>query len=248
MPTVPINLLPRATANAVERSLARHSATLGEDILRQATDRLLTGIRSILNPVQVERTPGAPTVTEGDTPTTIRRDLNDLLKGFENPAAVADELGLDFKIQVAEEVARGAGRYVQQNANADEVDLYPALELLRVYDRAVPRGDEPHGEDNDWPTRWRAAAQAVGDADALRMLDEHDRMIALKASPIWQALGDGVGGYDDTLGNPFPPFAFNSGMDCDAVDRQECEELGLLAPGATVEPAEVNLDQLFSLS
>ena len=55
-----------------------------------------------------------------------------------------------------------------------------------------------------------------------------DRFIALKSSPIWQALGDGVGGFTDTLGNPYPPFAYSSGMDWQAVDRDTCEKLGLV--------------------
>ena len=52
-------------------------------------------------------------------------------------------------------------------------------------------------------------------------------MVALKSSPIWQALGDGAGGYRDTLGNPYPPFAYNSGLDWSDVDAEECAELGL---------------------
>jgi hypothetical protein len=50
-------------------------------------------------------------------------------------------------------------------------------------------------------------------------------MIAKKDSPIWQAIADGAGGYEDTLGHPFPPFAFNSGMDWRAVPREEWESL-----------------------
>jgi hypothetical protein len=53
------------------------------------------------------------------------------------------------------------------------------------------------------------------------------RLIALKGSPIWQALANGAGGYQDTLGHPFPPFAFHSGMDWAAVKRARCIELGL---------------------
>ena len=53
-------------------------------------------------------------------------------------------------------------------------------------------------------------------------------LVALKNSPIWQALGDGVGGYNDTLGNPYPPFAFDSGMAWVGVDRSECIKLGLV--------------------
>ena len=245
MPLAPLNRIPLATQAAIERSLGKYASALGEDFTRQAGDRLIEGLRSILNPQQVERTPGEPTVTEGATPATIRSGINDLLKRFENPAAIAEELKLDFKISVATDVARGAGRHVADNFDQDEVDEFPALELLRVYDRDVPRGEEPGGEDNDWPSRWRAAAQLSGDTDALRILEETGRMIALKASPIWQALGDGAGGYDDTLGNPFPPFAFNSGYDQDGVDRAECERLGLIRPGQPAPRAEIDFSNLF---
>ena len=55
-------------------------------------------------------------------------------------------------------------------------------------------------------------------------------MVALKTSPIWQALGDGAGGYRDTLGNPYPPFAYGSGLAWADVSRDEAIELGLIDP------------------
>lgn len=247
MPLVPLHRIPLATQSALERSLEKYTSALGEDFVRQANERLFDGLKSILNPQQVERIPGEPTVTEGATPATVRASVADLLKRFENPASIAEELKLDFKIKVAEEVSRGAGRHVADNFDQDEVDEFPALELLRVYDREVPRGEEKNGEGNDWPSRWRAAAQLSGDTDALRILEETGRMIALKASPIWQALGDGAGGFDDTLGNPYPPFAFNSGFDQDGVDRAECEELGLIKPGQAAPRAEIDLNDLFGM-
>lgn len=72
-------------------------------------------------------------------------------------------------------------------------------------------------------------------------------MVALKNSGVWEALGDGAGGYEDTLGNSFPPFAFNSGMDCDEVSYQECVELGLLEEGEEVEGADIDPEDLFDL-
>ena len=51
--------------------------------------------------------------------------------------------------------------------------------------------------------------------------------VALKSSPIWQALGDGVGGFKDTLGNPYPPFAFGSGMGWTDVSADDAASLGL---------------------
>ena len=85
-----------------------------------------------------------------------------------------------------------------------------------------------------------------GDTDAARVLAESDRMVALKASPIWDSLGNGAGGYDDTLGNPYPPFAFNSGMWTDDVSRTDAEELGLITPGQKAQPAELDLRNLFA--
>ena len=56
-------------------------------------------------------------------------------------------------------------------------------------------------------------------------------MIALKNDPIWERLGDPKT-FDDALGNPYPPFAFNSGYDVRDVSRKEAERLGVIAPNA----------------
>ena len=93
---------------------------------------------------------------------------------------------------------------------------FPAWELVRYKESRVLR---------DWKARWKAAGDATGWEGAIR---DSDVMVALKNSPIWQALGDGVGGYNDTLGNPYPPFAFSSGMDWSGVRRDECIKLGLV--------------------
>ena len=77
---------------------------------------------------------------------------------------------------------------------------------------------------SDWPQRWEAAARAVGFEGVSR---DYGRMVALKGSPVWQALGEGAGGFRDTLLNPYPPLAFNSGMGWEDVAREECDELGL---------------------
>ncbi len=100
----------------------------------------------------------------------------------------------------------------------NEYSVYaePAWKLLRFGQRRVPR---------DWLQRWKAAGDATGWVGAIR---DSDVMVALKNSPIWQALGDGVGDYNDTLGNPYPPFAFSSGMDWSGVRRDECIKLGLI--------------------
>ena len=136
----------------------------------------------------------------------------------------------------------GAAGYVRDTDQA-VVDEYPAWELLRVYPREVPRGFRkgPKGvliaePDQDWPSRWVAAGGELVDG----------RMIALKNDDVWQNLGDGVGGYDDTLGNAFPPFAFNSGFDVQNVGRAECISLGLLDVDEPAKAPRFDLDKLFA--
>ena len=93
--------------------------------------------------------------------------------------------------------------------------LFPAWELASGGYRKQHR--------TDWPQRWKAAGERVAWQGAHRT-----KMVALKSSPIWQALGDGAGGFRDTLGNPYPPFAFGSSYEWVPVDRLEAKELGLL--------------------
>lgn len=86
-------------------------------------------------------------------------------------------------------------------------------------------------EPEDWDARWKAAGDAVGWQGAIRDPghgpDEWS-MTALKLSPIWRALGSGVGGYSDIYGWPHPPFAVGSALAWLGIDRDECIELGLI--------------------
>lgn len=167
---------------------------------------------------------------------TARADLGSLLEqmGFspltqdETGATIMDgslanpaserrlQLILDTQTQMAASVARLSSQ------TSDTVYLTPAWELVRFEPRRVPRPD--------WRDRWNAAGESVGWEGALTARGvTGNRMIALKTSPIWQALGNGEGGYTDTLGNPYPPFAYSSGMDWIGVDRDECIRLGLIS-------------------
>src|SRR5690606_41386403 len=67
------------------------------------------------------------------------------------------------------------------------------------------------------------------------------RMIALNTDPIWEKLGD-PSFFDDGLGNAYPPFAFNSGMDVRDVGRDEAEDLGLIEPNVTLTPQPRDID------
>ena len=158
---------------------------------------------------------------------TARADLGSLLErmghsaedgALANPASERRlKLVLDTQTQMAASVARLSAQ------TPDTVYLTPAWELTRFESRRIPRAD--------WPQRWQAAGDAVGWEGALTLRGvTGSRMIALKDSPIWEALGQGAGGFRDTLGNPYPPFAYSSGMDWIGVDREECIQLGLIAP------------------
>ena len=145
--------------------------------------------------------------------------------GIANPASIRRlNLVIDTQRQMAASVA------VLSEQTEATVAMWPAWELTRLETRAVPRPD--------WDRRWAAAGLACGFKGALK-----DRFIALKSSPIWQELGNGAGGYRDTLGNPYPPFAFSSGMDWIEVDRDECIALGLVR-----EDDEISAPSLASLT
>lgn len=131
---------------------------------------------------------------------------------------------LDLILKTNRQMAAGAA---QANESATARTLYPAWRLERYGGRSRPR--------SDWPERWRAAGEAVGWQGAVR-----GEMIARKDSPIWQALGDGAGGFRDTLGNPYPPFAFSSGLAWTPVSAEEAQQYGLGAEPAAATPASLS--------
>lgn len=249
MPALPTQLT-RQQVQAMQKALLKYAGQVSEKKLKEILDGIKGGLSNLLNPQQVQREGATQTVTEGLNPATTRNLIADLLtkNGVE---ALSDQI--DFTVKIATEVAQGAGNYVRAN-DPDVVEAYPGWELVRVYERDVPRGFKIGKggalvpvPDDDWPSRWRAAAEGLDDEDAIiGVLETTGRMIALKSSEIWQRLGDGAGGYEDTLGNPFAPFAFNSGYDTDEVSDKECVELGLLEVGEKAEPAEIDHANVFS--
>ena len=117
-----------------------------------------------------------------------------------------------------------------ENLDDELVQMIPAKELVRFVSVFVPRvsAEDKAGPENGWDYRWPAACEVAGDDDALAVFKATGRMVALRNSDVWQALCDGAGGYDDTIGNPFAPFAFGSGIDTQSVSRRETIELGLI--------------------
>lgn len=155
--------------------------------------------------------------------------------GISNPASLRRlDLIVDTQRQMAASVANMAAE------TPETLEEWPAVELTRFVGRGAPRPD--------WHERWRAAGDAVGWQGAAKDAGGFPdwRMVALKGSPIWQALGDGAGGYRDTLGNPYPPFAYGSGLAWADVSRAEAIDLGLVpddAKAATppLSPSEADM-------
>lgn len=132
------------------------------------------------------------------------------------PGAITDigsEERLDLIIDTQRDMAYSVARLSAQTPEV--LDQFPAWRLSRYGERKDPR---------NWELRWIQAYQKCNGEGCAK----NGEMVALKSSPIWALLGAGEGGYKDTLGNPFPPFAFNSGMDWDEVGREDCERLGIL--------------------
>ena len=246
--------VPPAAEASLRRQLAQFAGALDENTKRQLLQKFLDGLKSIARPEQVLREGETQTVTEGATPSSLTGDIHKLLAEFDGGEKIAGMLNLNFKIDVSNKVMRGAGHFLTDQTDVAE---YPGWEFHRIYDRDLPRGERrgPKGTiievpDEAWDTadgRWFSACGEAGDTEALRVFQETGRMVALKSSGVWQALGDGAGGYTDTLGNPFAPFAFNSGYGTDELPRLECIELGLLATNEKPERAAFDFSKLFSI-
>jgi hypothetical protein len=247
MPTALDSAQLRQIDAGIRRSSFFSAQTMEEALLEQYKE----DVESILNPKQEQRadrvTPENPqgNVTTGYDPATARLHAKELLQSLGYQPA-ADERGtikdlssnarINLVVKTDVELSHGAGHFIQANSDADVVDLWPAQELVRYESRVKER---------NWHQRWMEAASYSGDSDALRMLAEHGRMVARKDSPIWDALGNSEL-FPDGLDNPFPPFAFNSGMWTEEVSRDEAIELGLLDDGDKVEARPLDIASLFN--
>ena len=239
--------LPPGSAAAVRASLAKFSDRIAENTLAEVMDGMFGGLREILKPKDGTLAPGET----GDTTASVRGRITQLLARLDDPQELAGALNWDFKLDVATRVASGAGRFLTDQTDVDE---YPAGDRAREFERDVPRGFRVGAggalvpvPNDDWPARFAAACEEAGDTEAARVLQETGRMIALKSSGVWAALGNGAGGYDDTLGNPFAPFAFNSGYRTAGVPRVECLELGLLGFDEKPQGSNYDFSQLIQL-
>ncbi|MBX3736739.1 MAG: hypothetical protein KF715_08625 [Candidatus Didemnitutus sp.] len=130
---------------------------------------------------------------------------------------------INLQLETLTDTARGYG-WDLQGQDPDVLDEFPAQELIRDF--------APKGAERDWAARW---AKCGGEFF-------NGRMIALKNDPIWSKLGDPEL-FDDGLGNPYPPFAYNSGMGVRDIARDEAEQLGLIDPNQEVFPRDLSFNQ-----
>lgn len=163
----------------------------------------------------------------------LKRTLRNMGHDTANAHGIMDPASrsrLDLIIKTQQRMAASVARINAQTETT--VDIFPAWELTRFSGRRAPR--------DDWDRRWNAAGEAVGWEGALRRAGDWPdwKMVALKSSPIWDALGRGVGGFKDTLQNPYPPFAYGSGLSWLDVSRADCEKYGLLSEGEDIEKPE----------
>ncbi len=234
--------LGTADLQAMDAGILRTSWFSAKNMIESVLGEMKASVARILDPVEVTRAdrvePGNPEgrvtvgLSEAEARQAIRAEL--AASGYspapEDRGTIKDftsEQRLNLVIRTNVQTARGYGHMVQ-GMDPLVLDQWPAQELFRAESRDLER---------DWGARWLAAAREVGDDGAIRAWGATGRMVARKDSGVWQALGDGAGGFDaDALHNPHPPFAFNSGMDVRDIDRDEAVELGLLGRDDVVQP------------
>lgn len=212
------------------RTTALLSAAISREWSQKIRDEAIFGARitqkayvDAIKKNLVEIIGGAITPVEAEM--RLKETLRDLgyspERGFGDgkvpPARAGDirDLSSSRRIQLILDTNVKRARSMGQAAASEDPVLLmadPAWELTRTGARKKPRGD--------WRKRWAAAGAQCGWEGAVKR-----RMVALKTSPIWQALADGSGGFTDTLGSPFPPFAFGSGLAWVNVGRREWKRL-----------------------
>jgi hypothetical protein len=235
---------------ALGANFHRANFTSAQTVLTDLLEGYKARVAKILNPLESTRvdrvTPSNPggRVQVGLDPAQALLEIRELQRslGYQpeaDQAGTITDLSSDARIKLVlrtnTQLAQGAGSFARAQ-DPELLDLWPAQELYRL---------EPRDQERDWAQRWRIAAAVAGDARALAAMELHGQMAALKSSGIWQALGDGEGGFLDTLGNPYPPFAFNSGMWTRELSREEAEDLGLLTSEDVVEANGLGVEGLF---
>jgi hypothetical protein len=227
-------------------ALARHAArkimptALGTDelqLLDKATrQRSFFSARTLIESVLGTYKDQLEGALDGETDVaTMRLAIKDALAAANYQPAAEDagtikDLGSDQRINLVlktnTQIAQNYGQW-RQGQDPAVLDQWPAQELYRLEGRKEPR---------EWMERWRVSGSQTGDPIGTGWTITTDgRLIALKNHPIWDRLGD-TALWPDALDNPYPPYAFGSGMDVRDIDRDEAIALGLIDADTQVAP------------
>ena len=142
---------------------------------------------------------------------------------------LSSERRLNLIYDTQADLMRGLGLKLR---GATRIDRWPSWELVRV----AKFSSEYQRE---WPKRFEIAADNVDWWGVSREAFAQGRMIALKSSPVWRALGSSAL-FPDALNTDHSPFAFSSGMGWREVPLEQTEEFGLaplFAPPPEVKAA-----------
>lgn len=253
------NLMPTDMSSAelrgIPSSIKRQSIFSARNHINDVLQTIKDSVSTFLKPQTDERG-----VTVGFNKADAREAIRNALKEVGYQAEPGEEGSLkdlksggriDLIVETNARMAQGAGAEIAASASDTRLQNWPAWELIRGADVEVPRGERLEKgtivevPDDGWPARFKAAAEDSGDDDAINVLNETGRMMARKDSELWQSLGDGAGGYDDTLGNSYEPYAFNSEMVREEVSRDEAVEAGLIDEDDEIEKPDLDFANLF---
>ncbi len=221
-------------AHAVKSTLATSGRTADLQQLSGAIKRRALFSAAVDNATLLQKigdSVNAALTGQADT-ATLRLGLKQLLAdmGYQPDPELAGGLQdlssttrINLQLETNIDTARGYG-WDLQGQQPDVLDEWPAQELVRDF--------APKGKERDWAARWSQVGGEFFDG----------RMVALKNDPIWSQLGDSSI-FPDGLDNPYPPFAFNSGMGVRDIGRDEAEQLGLIEPNQEIFPRDLSFNQ-----
>ena len=134
---------------------------------------------------------------------------------------LTSERRINLQVDTQIDMMQGAGQRLQAT-RPEVLDQFPAWELIRTGSAKDPR---------DWASIWAELGGTFYGG----------RMIAAKDDPIWGQLGNSAL-FADGLDNDFPPYRFGSHMRRVQIRRGEAEALGVIQPGQTVSPKEIDFN------
>ncbi len=212
-----------------------------------ATTRDTAGLRSVRQDF-LNQSVFSATNTSADWLNAVQKQVTEILAGTKNESRAILELGQMLEVQdyiprpgtentiqdlssfariklVVEtnvQSARGYGQWVA-GQEGGTLETFPCWRVIVGKHTKQPRVD--------WPERWITSARRAGDNDARMLYSRLGIMAARKTSKIWEQLGS-RNLWEDGLGNPWPPFFFNSGKVTEDVDYRQAREWKLIKPGA----------------